>query len=150
MDRTDIGVLLGVFSAVDGLFGPLAAALAAGVAGAVLACRAVAPARVRVFVTQVIELALDDDQARRWGIVAGHKGQGSTAAWVVETIDGIVAAERPGRINPLIPKEQPPVPRPPRYCQFCAQELKPYATQRRRYCDDRCRVAAWRERKARG
>jgi hypothetical protein len=103
---------------------------------------------MRRVVTQTIELALDDDQARRWAIVAGHKGQRSTAAWIVETIDAIVAAETPGRINPLIPQERPPAPRPSRYCQFCGHELRPYATQRRRYCDDRCRVAAWRERRA--
>lgn len=93
----------------------------------------------------VITIHIGDDDYRRWVAMAGRKGK-AVEAWVYEVIAHVIKAEVPGKINPVLREDAGTPPSPVvRYCGFCGKPLPSLATARRRYCGDRCRVAAWRQ-----
>ena len=92
----------------------------------------------------VLKLILNDEENRRWVAFAGRKGM-PTEAWVYEVITQVIEAEEPGKKNRVLSEIAltPPTPAV-RYCEFCGNPLPSFATARRRYCNDRCRVGGWR------
>jgi hypothetical protein len=94
-----------------------------------------------------IKIELDDDRYRRWVIAAGRSNTPAVEEWVSSLIDRVIAAEAPGRRNPVLHELDPPPLPEVRSCQLCGSPLAADTTLRRTYCSDLCRVRAWRRKR---
>jgi hypothetical protein len=96
-------------------------------------------------VPEPINIVLEDVQYRRALAVAGRQSQ-SVDEWATGIIEKVIAAEEPGKVNPVLHDMARPerLQLPTRHCKYCGEELKQLATARRAYCSDLCRVRAWR------
>ena len=94
--------------------------------------------------TNVI-IQLDADQYRRWLVIAGRKST-TPEHLARDLIVRAIESDSAGKINQVLPAlEATPTGQPQRFCGQCGDPLPQDSTRRRKYCTDKCRVAAHRQ-----